>query len=99
VADSILKTRPPLTNRLVLRSRQPLRPDTKYIVELRGVRSAGGVASAETRQVLALPKAPEVKPDSVAKDSTRSDSLKVRGDTLPLKPVTLPADAPRPKNP
>jgi hypothetical protein len=92
-ADSIIKTRPALNNRLVLRTVEPLKPDTKYIVELRGVRSVAGVITAETRQVLVVPKPPPPPPV----DSTKTDSTTAVTDSTPLPPVNLPADAPKPR--
>ncbi|HWA17309.1 MAG TPA: carboxypeptidase-like regulatory domain-containing protein [Gemmatimonadales bacterium] len=95
-ADSLLRSRPPLTTRLVVRTRQPLKADTKYLVELRGLRSAAGRVNPESRQVLVMPKAPPPPPP----DSTASDSIKVApADSTHAPPVRLPADAPKPKKP
>lgn len=99
IAEALLKSRPLLTNRLVLRSAQPLKPDTKYIVELRGIRSAAGVVSDSTRQVLVVPKPPEPSKADSLKAGAKGDSLGGQPDTAAVKPVTLPADAPKPKKP
>jgi hypothetical protein len=92
-ADSIIKSRPPLSNRLVLRTQQPLKADTKYLVELRELRSAAGRTIAETRQVLVMPKAPPPVPV----DSLKADSLRAAPADSTAPPVVLPADAPKPK--
>jgi hypothetical protein len=100
-ADSILKSRPALNTRLVLRTQQPLQPDTRYLVELRGLRSAAGRASAEIRQVLVTPKPPPPAPadSTVPADSLGRDSLPVAPVDSSAPPVTLPANAPKPKKP
>ncbi len=101
-ADSLLKTRPPLTTRLMVRTVEPLPPDTKYIVELQGIRSAAGVATPSTRQVLVIPKPPPPPPpDSTA----RADSLGATGgvkgafprDSLRLGPDSVGAPKALPK--
>ena len=71
-----LASRPPLTDRLVLRVQWPWKPEGKYEVEIRGVRNVSGIAG-DTRGALSVPKAP-------AADSIRRgpDSLKLTPDTL-----------------
>ena len=71
-----LTSRPPLTDRLVLRVRRAWTADGKYEVEIRGLRNVSGVA-ADARGAVSVAKA-------VAPDSARRvlDSLKVRPDTL-----------------
>ncbi len=66
-----LTTRPPLTDRLVLRVRQPWKPDTKYAVDIRGLRNVTGVAGNATG-VLTVSKAPPA--DSLRRAA--ADSLK-----------------------
>ncbi len=81
VTDSIIASRPALFDKLVLRVDSAFRPDTKYVLEIRRIRSAAGV-TGEARNVLAIPKPPPPRPapaDSVAADSTR-----------PAAPVPLP---------
>ncbi len=88
VLDSIIKTRPALFDKLILRTDSALVPETRYIVEVLGIRSAAGV-SGDTRNVLVIPKRPApTKPDSAA---ARPDSSTAVTDTLPL-----PAPAPTP---
>ena len=68
-----LTSRPPLTDRLILRVPQPWKPEGKYEVEIRGIRSVSGV-TADVRGGMA------VKPVA-APDTTRArgaDSLKQR---------------------
>jgi hypothetical protein len=96
VADSLLKSRPVLSTRLVLRSQQPLTPDTRYLVELRGIRSAAGVVTPETRQVLLTPKPP---PPPAPADSVATDSTRTVADSVAGPPVKLPPNAPKPRNP
>ena len=87
VTDSIIATRPALFDKLVLRVDSAFRADTKYVLEIRRIRSAAGV-TGEARNVLVIPKPPPPKPapaDSVAADST--------------KPAVAPAPAPAPARP
>ena len=65
-----LTSRPPLTDRLVLRVERAWKPDTKYAVEIRGLRNVTGVAGNPTG-VLTVSKAPA--PDSLRR---AADSLK-----------------------
>ena len=68
-----LTSRPPLTDRLILRVPQPWKPEGKYEVEIRGIRSVSGV-TADVRGGMT------VKPVA-APDTTRArgaDSLKQR---------------------
>ena len=65
-----LTSRPPLTDRLVLRVQRAWKPDTKYAVEIRGLRNVTGVAGNPTG-VLTVSKAPP--PDSLRR---AADSLK-----------------------
>lgn len=90
VADSLLKTRPALYDKLVLRVGQPFARDTKYLLEIRGLRSAAGVAG-DSRAVLAIPKPPPPPPpaDSVAADSAKA----------PVPADSGAAPAPRPPKP
>jgi Big-like domain-containing protein len=82
-ANRPLTTRPPLSDRLVLRVIEPWKPETKYELELRGIRNVSGVAG-DARGVLTVPKH-EVR-DSLrtAKDSLRTlkDSLRTVKDSL-----------------
>jgi hypothetical protein len=79
-----LTTRPPLSDRLVLRVQQPWKPSGKYDVEIRGVRNVSGVA-ADVKGALTTTRA-------AAPDSTRRRG---RADTLKLGPDTLKRRAPK----
>jgi Big-like domain-containing protein len=68
-----LTTRPPLTDRLVLRVQQRWRPDTKYAVEIRGLRNLTGVTGNATG-VLTVSKTPS------------ADSLRRAADSLKRTP-------------
>jgi hypothetical protein len=62
-ADSIIKTRPALFNRLILRVDSAFTPDTRYLFEIRGVRSAAGVpGDAKSALVIPKPKPPVATP-------------------------------------
>ena len=65
-----LTSRPPLTDRMVLRVQRAWKPDTKYAVDIRGLRNVTGVAGNPTG-VLTVSKAPP--PDSLRR---AADSLK-----------------------
>jgi hypothetical protein len=79
-----LTSRPPLSDRLVLRVQQPWKPNGKYDVEIHGVRNVSGVA-ADVKGALTVTK-------ETAQDSTRR---RARSDSLKLGPDTL--KRPRPK--
>jgi len=79
-----LTSRPPLSDRLVLRVQQPWKPNGKYEVEIHGVRNVTGVA-ADVKGALTVSK-------EMAQDSTRR---RARSDSLKLGPDTL--KRPRPK--
>jgi Bacterial Ig-like domain len=109
-ADSLIKSRPSLFQTLVLRVDSAFVPDSKYLIELRSVRSAAGVA-ATARGVLAIPKRPALPPqlpDSLkgktGRDSTQAlptppaaqpDSARAR----PIKPLIKPDSTKRPRQP
>jgi hypothetical protein len=82
-----LTSRPPLSDRLVLRMQQPWKPDTKYEVEIRGLRSVSGVVG-EAKGVLSVPKPPPA--DSLRRGGQPSkraaDSLKRVPDSLKRRP-------------
>ncbi len=83
VADSLLKSRPRLVSALVIRVDSVWVPETRYLIEVTGVRSAAGVAGT-SRSVLAIPK--RVAPPA-------RDSLKATRDTLRARPDSLGADS------
>ncbi len=73
--------RPPLSNRIVVRTTGPLRSGTRYRIEIEGVRAAGG-AVGDILVVLQVPEAPKPAPadttaaatDSVPPPTTRPDT-------------------------
>jgi hypothetical protein len=84
-----LTTRPRLSDQLVLRVRAPWKPEAKYQLDVRGVRSVSGVTGDATG-VLTIPK-------REARDTLReregADSLKPRADSLRPKPPALRRDS------
>ncbi len=88
--DSIIKSRPALFDKLVLRTDSAFVPEARYIIEVLGIRSAAGV-SGDTRNVLVIPKRPPPpKPDST---TVKPDSAAAVSDSLP-GPVPPPAPSP-----
>jgi hypothetical protein len=65
----MLKTRPPLFDRLVLRVSQPWKPGGRYVFEVRGIRNVSGVSGTATG-ALSVP------------ERTAADSLKQKADSL-----------------
>lgn len=78
-ANQPLTNRPRLSDQLVLRVAQPWRPEAKYELELKGVRSVSGVRG-DVKGVLAIPKR-EVRDTLKA----ANDSLAPAKDSLKLK--------------
>lgn len=74
-ANKPLTNRPQLFDQLVVRVARPWKPEAKYELELRGVRSVSGVAG-DAKGVLTIPKREE--PDSL---QARKDSLAQPGDS------------------
>jgi hypothetical protein len=73
-ADSIIKSRPVLFDRLVLRVDSAFTPEARYEVVISGIRSAAGV-TGEARSTLVIPKAKPPAPADTLRapsDSTRS---------------------------
>ena len=82
----LLKTKPPLFDKLVVRSDSLLREGSRYIILIRGIRSVSGV-TGEARGALDVP----VKKPTAA-DSARADSAKAGRDSVPPPPRdTMPA--------
>lgn len=86
----LLASRPTLADRFVVRTAVPLPPQTKYAIQLVGVRSLSGF-SAPSRGRLEIPKPPP--PPKERTDSTRADSLGSRGQR-PDTAAAAPAPAP-----
>ncbi len=85
----VLKTRPPLFDRLVIRVPKPWKPGGRYVLEVRGVRNVSGVSGTATG-VLAVP------------ERTAADSLKQKADSLRPhieRKKRLPGDTAAPKLP
>jgi hypothetical protein len=76
-----LTSRPPLTDRLILRVPQPWKPEGKYEVEIRGLRSVSGVTS-------------DVRGGMTVKPVTAADTTAARGaDSLKRRPPKNAADS------
>jgi Bacterial Ig-like domain len=89
VADSIIKTRPLLFDRLVLRVDSAFTPDGHYQLEIHGLRSAAGVAG-DSKAALIIPKArPPAAVDSIPRSE---DSLAQPRDSAgpPVAPKPAP---------
>jgi hypothetical protein len=92
-----LTTRPRLSDQLVLRVRSPWKPESKYEIELRGVRSVSGV-TGEAKGVLTIPKREAA--DTLPRQRQGADSLKPRADSLKPKapaPALRRDSLPKPK--
>jgi len=88
-------SRPPLTDRLVVRLGQPLLPGTKYLVETHDVKNVTGVLGSP-KAGFEVPKRPKpTLADSARALQMRIDSALVKGDTTfadSLKQL-LPSDS------
>ncbi len=93
-ADSIIKTRPVLFDRLILRVDSAFAPLSKFDLQIRGIRSAAGV-TADAKSVLAIPK-PKPPAKAETKDSlaTPADSAKTPAPADSTRNVA-PADSTR----
>lgn len=86
-ADSLIATRPRLTDKLVLRVDSAFTPETRYVLDVRGIRSAAGVAG-DARAGFVIP-----KPKSLPK-LEGGDSTAVQADSL-APPPSRPPPTPR----
>lgn len=82
-----LTSRPPLSDRLVLRVAQPWKPEGRYVVDLRRIRNVTGVPG-DAQGVLAVPATRPAdslgrRPDTLKTDSLRRDSLRRRPPRRP----------------
>jgi hypothetical protein len=78
-ADSIIKSRPALFDKLVLRVDTAFAPEARYQLEIAGIRSAAGVAGdAKSGFVVPKPKPPPTLPPG--------DSTAQRVDSMPAPP-------------
>ena len=80
IEEGPLKTKPPLSDKLVIRLGEALKPGAKYAVEFKGLRSVSGIPG---RMILGF-QVPEEKPPP---DSTKAkgDSTKAKGDSTKAK--------------
>ncbi len=84
-AESLLKTRPKLSQTLVIRVDSNFTPEAKYLIEITGLKSAAGVA-ATAKGVLAIPKKVEPPPVDSTKLKTGADSGKASPAAVPGTP-------------
>jgi hypothetical protein len=74
-------SRPPLSDRLIVRLGTPVKPDTRYLVETRDVKNVSGVLGSP-KAGFEVPKRPKpTLADSARLLRTRIDSALVKGDT------------------
>ncbi len=86
-----LKTKPILSDKLVIRLRGRLVPGSRYVVELKGLRNVSGIAGHAILG-LVVPEEKKPPPDSTKADSTKADSSKARAraDTTKRPPPAKP---------
>jgi len=85
VMDSLIHSRPALFDKLILRVDSAFVPNTKYLLEVRGIRSAAGVA-ADARGVLAIPKPKPVATPAADSTAFPTDSLAPPADSTAPSP-------------
>ena len=92
--------RPPLTDQLVLRPARPWRPDTRYFVEIRGVRNVTGVAG-DVVGTLVIPERPPRDTLAAPADSVRpgADTTRAAPDSAPEAPAKPAPAKPAPARP
>jgi hypothetical protein len=93
---AVLKTRPPLFDRLVIRVAEPWKPGGRYTLEIRGLRNVSGV----TGTAIGALTVPERAPADTLKQ--KADSLKQKADSLRPhieRKKRLPGDTAAPKLP
>lgn len=88
-ADSILKTRPVLFDKMVLRVDTAFAPEARYQLEIFGIRSAAGVPN-DAKSGFVIPKAKPLPPPA---DSTAQPA----DSTRPATPPTAPGPGPKPR--
>ncbi|MDH4132485.1 MAG: Ig-like domain-containing protein [Gemmatimonadota bacterium] len=87
--DSIVKSRPALYDRLVLRVGEPFIAERRYLVEIRGLRSVAG-ATGDTRGVLAIPKPRAVPKPAADSAAAAPDSTGHARDSSATRPPPKP---------
>jgi hypothetical protein len=88
-ADSILRSRPALYDKLVLRVERPFVAEGRYLIEIRGIRSVAGV-TGDARGVLAIPKPRAIIPLASDTAATGADSTRPAGDSSRVAPSPRP---------
>ena len=88
-ADSLLRSRPALSDKLILRVESPFVPESRYLVEIRGLRSVAGVAG-DARGVLAIPKPRAIIPLASDTTAAKADSTPPAGDSSRVSPSPRP---------
>jgi hypothetical protein len=83
---ALLRTRPVPQDKIVMRVATPLKPETKYYVEVRGARNLNG-ARADGHTVLTVPKP---KPPPTAADSAKAAADSLRRRAAPRRPPKRP---------
>ena len=91
-----LTSRPPLSDRLVLRVQQPWKPGASYEVEIRGLRNISGV-TGDAKGTLSVPKPPSADSLRRAGEAAKraADSLKRVPDSLRRVPDSLKQRPPK----
>ena len=93
-ADSLIKTRPRLFDKLVLRVDSGFTAEARYQLELAGIRNAAGVAG-DARGTLVIPKPRPPAPAPTPSDSTAAPPGKAaQPDSTAASPPPPPAPAP-----
>lgn len=87
----LLAGRPVLGDRLVVRVATPMPPESRYVVEIRGIRNLNGAAGTAMAgfKVPKPPPPPKARPDSLRADSTGRDST-AKGPPRPTLPPPRP---------
>jgi hypothetical protein len=83
---ALLRTRPVPQDKIVMRVATPLKPETKYYIEVRGARNLNG-ARADGHTVLTVPKP---KPPPTAADSAKAAADSLRRRAAPRRPPKRP---------
>jgi Bacterial Ig-like domain len=82
-----LTSRPPLSDKLILRVPQPWKPEGKYEVEIRGIRTVSGVTGDVRGGMTVKPVAPTDTTAARGADSLKQRLPKTRADSLKRPPA------------
>jgi hypothetical protein len=88
-----LTSRPPLSDRLILRVPQPWKPEGKYEVEIRGLRTVSGVTGDVRGGMTVKPVAPADTAAARGADSLKRRPPRNRADSLKRPPPRTGADS------